>query len=91
MAYYLLPLGEQAGKLAGVFCATYIVGLVNFFSTAKTLELDLDSGDLFAAATAADTLVMTVFFLILFTFPYLNGIQSFKRKKQAEKNSHSNV
>ncbi len=42
LAYNLLPLGEQAGKLAGVFCATYIGGSVNFFATAKTLELDLN-------------------------------------------------
>ncbi len=40
LAYNLLPLGEQAGKLAGVFCATYIGGSVNFLATAKTLELD---------------------------------------------------
>ena len=75
LAYYLLPLGEQGGKLAGVFCATYIGGSVNFFSTAQTLELDLDSGDLLAAATAADNLVMTVFFLILFTLPSLGLIK----------------
>ena len=37
LAYYLLPLGEEAGKLAGVFCATYIVGLVSFFLYGKNL------------------------------------------------------
>ena len=76
-AYYLIPLGEQAEKLAGVFCATYIGGSVNFFATAKTLELDLDSGDLLAAATAADNLVMTIFFFILFALPSIYGIQRF--------------
>ncbi|NET54792.1 MAG: DUF819 family protein [Symploca sp. SIO2E6] len=77
LAYFLLPLGEAAWKLAGVFCATYIGGSVNFFTTAKTLELDLDSGDLLTAGTAADNLVMTVFFLILFALPSIDWVTRF--------------
>ncbi len=90
LAYHLLPLGEQAPKLAGVFCATYIGGSVNFFSTAKTLELDLDSGDLLAAATAADNLVMTVFFLILFILPSLHVIQRVFSTQYSVQNSQKN-
>ena len=90
LAYNLLPLGEQAAKLAGVFCATYIGGSVNFFATAKTLELDLNSGDLLAAATAADNLVMTVFFLILFTLSSINGIQRAFSTQYFTQNSQKN-
>ncbi|MDJ0701892.1 MAG: DUF819 family protein [Leptolyngbyaceae cyanobacterium MO_188.B28] len=86
LAYFLLPLGESAWKLAGVFCATYIGGSVNFFATAKTLELDLDSGDLLAAGTAADNLVMTVFFLILFALPSINWIQKFFSSRKSTQN-----
>ena len=75
IAYYLVPLGELAHKLAGVFSATYIGGSVNFFATAKTIGLDLESGDLLAAGTAADNLVMILFFLILFTLPSLATVQ----------------
>ena len=89
-AYYLIPLGEQAEKLVGVFCATYIGGSVNFFSTAKTLELDLDSGDLLAAATAADNLVMTIFFVILFALPSIYGIQRLFSTKYSTKNYQKN-
>ncbi|MGK7872735.1 MAG: DUF819 domain-containing protein [Xenococcaceae cyanobacterium] len=89
-AYYLLPLGEQAWKLAGVFCATYIGGSVNFFATAKTLKLDLDSGDLLAAGTAADNLVMAVFFLILFALPSIDGIQRFFLPQYSAKNRQAN-
>ena len=86
LAYFLLPLGEAAWKLAGVFCATYIGGSVNFFATAKTLELDLDSGDLLAAGTAADNLVMTLFFLILFALPSINWIQKFFSGRNSTQN-----
>ena len=77
LAFFLLPLGDAAWKLAGVFCASYIGGSVNFFSTAKVLELELDSGDLLAAGTAADNLVMTLFFLILFALASANWTQRF--------------
>ncbi len=90
LAYYLIPIGVHAEKLAGVFCATYIGGSVNFFSTAKTLELDLDSGDLLAAATGADNLVMTVFFLILFSLPSIKVIQRFFLTKKSGQNSGRN-
>ncbi len=90
LAYYLLRGGEFSKELAGVFCATYIGGSVNFFSTAKTLQLDLDSGDLLAAATAADNLVMTVFFLILFTLPSIKIIQRAFSTQDSFQNSQTN-
>lgn len=75
IAYYLIPIGESGWKLAGVFSATYIGGSVNFFATAKTIGLDLESGDLLAAGTAADNLVMTLFFLLLFALPSIKWVQ----------------
>ncbi|NEQ41061.1 MAG: DUF819 family protein [Okeania sp. SIO3I5] len=75
IAYYLVPIGELGWKLAGVFSATYIGGSVNFFATAQIIELNLDSGDLLAAGTAADNLVMTLFFLLLFTLPSLKWVK----------------
>ena len=75
LAYYLIPIGELGWKLAGVFSATYIGGSVNFFATAKIIELNLDSGDLLTAGTAADNLAMTLFFLLLFALPSLKWIK----------------
>ncbi|MEB3341836.1 DUF819 family protein [Okeania sp.] len=75
IAYYLIPIGELNWKLAGVFCATYIGGSVNFFATAQILELNLDSGDLLATGTAADNLAMTLLFLLLFTLPSLKWVK----------------
>ncbi len=67
IAYRLVPLGEEGWKLAGIFCATYIGGSLNYMAAAEALELR--SGDLLAAGIAADNLVMTLYFLVLFALP----------------------
>ena len=73
LAYYLIPLGEAGWQLAGIFCATYIGGSINFAATAKTLGLR--SGDLLSAGAAADNLVMAAYFLLLFSLPSLQWVQ----------------
>ncbi len=73
VAFQLVPLGEEGYKLAGVFCATYIGGSINYVATAQAL--DLHSPDLLAAGVAADNLVMTLYFLILFTLPSLGWLR----------------
>jgi uncharacterized membrane protein len=60
----LLPLGQEGWKLAGIFCATYVGGSLNYMATAEALQLR--SGDLLAAGVAADNLAMTLYFLVLF-------------------------
>jgi uncharacterized membrane protein len=67
VAYNVIPLGEEGWKLAGVFSATYIGGSMNLAGAAASLGLQ--SGDLLSAATAADNLVMAVYFLVLFALP----------------------
>ena len=67
VAFHLIPLGEEGSKLAGIFCATYIGGSLNYVASAEAL--DLRSGDLLTAGFAADNLVMTLYFLLLFALP----------------------
>jgi len=67
VAYRLIPLGEEGWKLAGVFCSTYVGGSINYVASAEALELR--SGDLLTAGIAADNLVMTLYFLLLFAIP----------------------
>jgi uncharacterized membrane protein len=66
-AYELIELGEEGWKLAGIFSATYIGGSMNFVAVAEALQLA--SADLIAASIAADNLVMTFYFLVLFAIP----------------------
>jgi uncharacterized membrane protein len=65
--YYLLPLGEQAAQLAGVFTATYTGGSMNFVAVSKAVGFDASSQ--YAAAMAADNLVGTPYLLVLVLIP----------------------
>ena len=67
VAFALVPLPDEGWKLAGIFAATYIGGSLNYAGAAEAL--DLRSGDLLTAGVAADNLVMTLYFLVLFTLP----------------------
>ena len=67
IAFRLIPLGAEGWKLAGIFCATYVGGSMNYVAVAEALGLR--SADLIAAGVAADNLVMTLYFLLLFALP----------------------
>ncbi len=69
IAYQLIPLGPEGYKLAGIFCSTYIGGSINYVAASEAM--DLRSGDLLTAGIAADNLVMTLYFLLLFALPSL--------------------
>jgi uncharacterized membrane protein len=86
LGYYLLPLGEAGWQIAGIFCATYIGGLINFAATAETLGLR--SGDLLSASVAVDNLVMSLYFLIILTLPSLKSIQRIFSTKRSYQNKN---
>ncbi len=67
LAVRVLPLGPHGYQLAGIFCATYIGGSMNYVGTAEALGLH--KGDLLSAGIAADNLMMMIYFLILFALP----------------------
>ena len=72
-AFWLVDVGPEGHKLAGIFCATYVGGSMNYMAVAKTLRLQ--SADLLAAGVAADNLVMTGYFLVLFALPELRLVK----------------
>lgn len=87
VAFHLVPLGEEGFKLAGVFCATYIGGSINYVAVAQALELK--SPDLLAAGLAADNLVMTLYFLVLFALPSLAWLRRrYPRRVGIEEDGH---
>jgi len=67
IAFKTIPLGAEGWKLAGIFSSTYIGGSMNYVATSEALHLH--SSDLLTAGVAADNLVMTLYFLILFALP----------------------
>ena len=73
IAFNLVPLGEEGWKLAGIFCSTYIGGSMNYVAAAEAVQLH--SGNLLTAGIAADNLVMTLYFLLLFAIPSFPFLQ----------------
>jgi uncharacterized membrane protein len=73
IAFRLIPLGPEGHKLAGIFCATYIGGSLNYVAASEVL--DLRSGDLLTAGIAADNLAMTLYFLVLFALPSIPALR----------------
>lgn len=73
VAFSLIPLGDEGWKLAGIFCSTYLGGSMNYVAAAEALQLR--SGDLLTAGIAADNLVMTLYFLVLFALPSVKFLQ----------------
>lgn len=73
VAFHLIPLGPEGNKLAGIFCATYVGGSVNYVATAEALGMR--SGDLLTAGIAADNLVMALYFMVLFALPSIGFLR----------------
>ncbi|MCP5103768.1 MAG: DUF819 family protein, partial [bacterium] len=82
LAFHLIPLGKDGWKLASIFCATYIGGSVNYVAAAEAVRMK--SGGLLTAGIAADNLVMTLYFLLLFALPSMR----FLRKKFPTQRNH---
>ena len=66
IGFYILPLGDAAHQLAGVFSATYIGGSMNMVAVAEAVELD---GSLMSASVAADNVVGVMYLALLATLP----------------------
>jgi len=75
ISFKLFSLGAEGWKLAGIFCSTYIGGSMNYVATAAALHLN--AGDLLSAGVAADNLVMTVYFIVLFAIPSVTILKKF--------------
>lgn len=87
VAASLFNLGPDGWKVAGVFCATYIGGSMNYAGTAEALGLR--SGDLLTAGIAADQLMMIAYFLVLFTLPSIPWVRSKFARRIEEKEIES--
>ncbi len=68
LGFYLLPLGEEAPKLAGVFSATYIGGSMNMAAVSQAVSLDPAMA---IASVAADNVVGVAYLAFLAMIPSL--------------------
>lgn len=67
VGFMLLPLGERAAELTGIFSATYIGGSMNFAAVSRALEFE--QGSLLSAAIAADNVAGTLYLGVLVALP----------------------
>lgn len=67
LAFFIVPLGDQAWQLVAIFSSNYIGGSESYLSTAR--EVGLESASLLSAGLAADHLMMVFYFVLLFTLP----------------------
>ena len=72
IGFWLLPLGEVGGKLAGVFSATYIGGSMNFAAVADALHID---SALLAASVAADNVIGVMLLALLALLPSIGFVR----------------
>ncbi len=89
LAFYIINLGSEGWKLAGIFCSTYIGGSMNYVATAAALQLK--SGELLSAGVAADNLVMTVYFILLFAIPSIKFFQKYFTTKHDDNVSEASL
>lgn len=82
IAFKIIPLGAEGWKLAGIFCSTYIGGSMNYVAAAEALQLK--SSDLLVAGVAADNLIMTLYFLVLFALPSIKFLKKHYKTDHAE-------
>ncbi len=82
VAFRLVPLPGEAWQMAGIFAATFIGGSMNYAGAAEALQLR--SPDLLTAGVAADNLVMTLFFLILFALPSIPALRRLFPSRHAD-------
>ena len=80
LAYHTIDLGPESWKMAAIFCSTYIGGAINY--VAASSAVDLRDGDLLAAGIAADNLVMTLYFLLLFALPAIKKLRRQYRHRE---------
>ncbi len=82
LSFSIVSLGDEGWKLAGIFCSTYIGGSMNYVATAAALQLK--SGELLSAGIAADNLVMTFYFILLFAIPSIKILNKIFKNDSAE-------
>lgn len=80
LSFYIVPLGAEGWKIAAIFCSTYVGGSMNYVAAAEAVKLQ--SGDLLTAGIAADNLVMTFYFLLLFALPSTKYLAKFYKPRE---------
>ncbi len=75
ISYFLIELGPEGFKVAGVFIATLVGGSVNFVSAAETL--DFSTSSLFSTSIAVDNFGVQFYIFFLFLLPAIKWLSRY--------------
>ena len=83
VAYYTVPLDEEARRMTASFCATYIGGSINYAACAEAagLRSTPEAASLLAAGVAADNILTTLTMLLLFALPSIGVLRRRYRER----------
>lgn len=82
LGFFILPLGDEGNKLAGIFSATYIGGSMNMVAVAQAVNLE---PSITSAAVAADNVVGVLYLTFLALAPSLALFQWWFRNSRPSK------
>ncbi len=75
ISFFVINLGPETFKVAGVFIATLVGGSVNFVAASHTLNFDHSS--LFTTAMAVDNFGIQFYLIFLFYLPFITILQKY--------------
>jgi uncharacterized membrane protein len=75
ISFFVIHLGPETYKVAGVFIATLVGGSVNFVAASHTLNFDHSS--LFTTAMAVDNFGIQFYLIFLFYLPFIKVLQKY--------------
>ena len=75
ITFFIVHLGPETFKVAGVFIATFVGGSVNFVAASHTLNFDHSS--LFTTTMAVDNFGIQFYLIFLFYLPFIKILQKY--------------
>lgn len=78
LAFYLIDLGVESNKTAGVISSSLIGGSINFNATAKALSFE--GSPLFSAAIAVDVIATNLYTILIILIPSMSFLTRFFAK-----------
>lgn len=75
ISFFLVNIGPEAYKVAGVFIATLVGGSVNFVAASETL--DFSTSSLFTTTMAVDNFGIQFYLIFLFYLPFIKVLQKY--------------
>ncbi len=85
ISFFIVNIGPEAFKVAGVFVATLVGGSVNFVAASETL--DFSTSSLFTTTMAVDNFGIQFYLIFLFYLPFVKILQKYYPEFSVTKNN----